>query len=136
MNQEQARQLGDYLREARISRGLSQRRLAKISGLNQSTVVRIEDGQFLAPTAAKLRALAEALDLNLTDVWNLAGYGLDAELPSPMPFLRAKYSDLPDKELNALTEDVAHILRQHGIDPYDRPKPGEDENSEKQRIYP
>src|SRR5487761_1157473 len=127
MDQEQAKRLGDYFRQRRESLGLSQRRLAIISGLNQPTVVRIEDGQFLSPGPDKLKALATALGLNLTDVWSLAGYGFDTDLPSALPFLRARYRALPDDQLNALTVDVAFILQQHGIDPYNHPAPGEDE---------
>lgn len=134
MDQEQARRLGDYFRQRRESLGLSQRRLAAISGLNQPTVVRIEDGQFLAPGPDKLKALASALDLNPTDVWSLAGYAFDTDLPSPLPFLRAKYRDLTDDQLDALTSDVASILERHGIDPYDRPAPGEDETGPSEKT--
>ena len=131
MNQEQAKRLGDYLRQRRESRGLSQSAVARASGLTQPTVVRIEDGQFLNPKPDKLKAFAEVLDIPLTDLWSLAGYGFDTDLPSPMPFLRTKYRDLPDAQLDALTKDVAHILKQHGIDPYGRPAPGEDEDPTK-----
>jgi transcriptional regulator with XRE-family HTH domain len=135
MNKTKAQQLGDYLRKHREAKGLSQRRLAGLSGLNQPTVIRIERGDFLSPGPDKLKALAKALDLPLTDVWSMAGYGLDSELPSPMPFLRAKYRDLPEDEMDSLTADVADVLRQHGIDPDGRPVSDEDENVNEQANH-
>lgn len=130
MKKTNAQRLGDYLRKHREVQGLSQRRLAQASGINQSTVIRIERGDFVNPTPDTVRALATTLDLPLSDVWRVAGYEVDPELPAPMPFLRAKYRDLPADQLEALTKDVADVLKQHGIDPEGRPAAGEDEATE------
>lgn len=120
-------QLGNYLRHRREQLGWSARRLGRLSGLNYQTVTRIEQGEFDRPGPDKLKAMAEALDLDLTDVWAIIGYDTANELPAPLPYLRAKYRDLPEDDLDALSRDVARVLRAHGIDGGGRPVPGEDE---------
>lgn len=127
MNKNRAVALGRYLRTRREQLGISARELGRVSGMNYQTVLRIEQGEFATPGPDKLKALAQALRLDLTDVWSLAGYGFDTDLPAPMPYLRAKYRDLPAKELTALSRDVARVLAEHGIDGNRRPAPGEDE---------
>lgn len=127
MTKSRAQQIGEYLRTAREAQGLSQRRLAILSGINQSTVIRIERGDFTSPSPDTLQALAGTLNLPLEEVWTIAGYGAGSALPGPMPFLRAKYRDLPDDQLDALTRDVAEVLKRHGIDPNGRPVGNEDE---------
>lgn len=127
MNETSVQQLGNYLRTQREMRELSQRQLAAHSGINQSTVVRIERGDF-CPGHDTLQALAHALDVPLTDLWNILGYDLQHELPGPMPFLRSKYHDLPEEKLQELTRDVAKVLKRHGIDPDGRPERHEDEH--------
>lgn len=130
MNRQPATQLGTYLRQRRETLGLSVRGLARRSGLNHQTVNRIERGEFATPGPDKLKALATALELDLTDVWAMAGYGFDTDLPAPLPYLRAKYRDLPAKELAALSRAVAQVLAAHGIDASHGPAPGEDETDE------
>lgn len=127
MSESAAKHLGVYLREQRELQNVSKQQLADRTGIPRPTIVRIEQGDFERPGPDKLKAIASALGLSLTDVWSLAGYHLDEELPGPLPFLRAKYRDLSSSELNALTNDVAHILRRHGIDPHGRPENHEDE---------
>jgi transcriptional regulator with XRE-family HTH domain len=130
MAQTSAQRIGTYIRKHREARGLSQNKLAALSGVNQSTVIRIERGDFRQPNPETLQALVSALEVPLADVWSLAGYQVDGKLPSTLPFLRAKYRDLSDKEMDSLTNDVAYLLRQYGINPEDGPLPGEDEQSD------
>jgi transcriptional regulator with XRE-family HTH domain len=130
MDHQHAVDLGRYLQRKREALGLSARQLARMSGMNYQTVLRIEQGEFATPGPDKLKALAHALGLDLTDVWSMAGYGFDTDLPAPMPYLRAKYRDLPANELAALSRDVARVLAAHGIDGNRRPAPGEDETDD------
>jgi transcriptional regulator with XRE-family HTH domain len=128
MRMTSSQKLGMYLHQQREVKGLSQRQLAAVSGVDQSTVNRIERGEFASPSPKTLKALADSLDLTLEEVWSLAGYDVTPTLPGPMPFLRAKYSEMSDDQLDALTKDVAAVLKRHGIDPYGRPKQNEDED--------
>ena len=130
MDDKKAKRLGTFLRKSRQERNLSTHELSRISGLNQATIVRLEQGQFLSPDPDKLRAIAEALDLNLADVLTLADYPMPAELPSVGPYLRTKYRDLPGEAVDQLQAQIARVLKNHGIEPNDGPTAGEDEQTD------
>jgi transcriptional regulator with XRE-family HTH domain len=134
MDREQAKHLGSVLRTRREELNLSTTQVARASDLNQATIVRLEQGQFLNPDPDKLRAVAEALDLNLADVLTLADYPIPTELPSVGPYLRTKYRDLPADAVDQLQEQVVKMLKRHGIESNEGPAPGEDEQPEHARI--
>lgn len=118
--------LGQYLRQERKRLGMSVDELVSRSGINRSHLFRIERDQ-RTPKPTTLTRLATALDLDLADLSAVAGYPVASELPAPMLYLRAKYRDLPEADLAALTADVARVLAEHGLDGDSRPGPGEDE---------
>src|SRR3954469_19608738 len=95
MNQDQAKQLGNWLRQQRQDAGLSTVQLAKEVGTTDGTITRIEQGFIAAPDPHKLSRIAEALGLNLADVYAMAEYAVPGDLPSFQPYLRRKYGDLP-----------------------------------------
>jgi transcriptional regulator with XRE-family HTH domain len=130
MDDKKAKRLGTFLRKARQEHNLSTHELSRISGLNQATIVRLERGEFLSPDPEKLRAMAESLELNLSDVLLMAGYPMPAELPNVGPYLRTKYRDLPDEAVDQLQAQIGHVLKNHGIEPNEGPTAGEDEQIE------
>lgn len=127
MDEKQAKVLGQLLREKRQELGMSTREVSQATGFDQTTVVRLEQGQYLNPDPDKLRAIAAALDLNLADVLEMADYPIPTELPSMGPYLRTKYRDLPADAIDEVHAQVAHVLKKHGIEPNDGPRDGEDE---------
>lgn len=58
------------MRELRLALGLSQAKLARLSGLNQSTVNQIENER-LRPYPSQLARLAEALNVSKADATSL-----------------------------------------------------------------
>jgi transcriptional regulator with XRE-family HTH domain len=110
----QALRLGQYLRQKRRALGLSTQEVANRSGVNRAHLVRIESGTW-TPKPETLKAVAKALDLDLADVWTVAGFREATELPAPMLYLRAKYRDLPESTIAALSRDVAKVLEEHGL---------------------
>lgn len=71
--------LGDRLREARKRRGLTQRELARESGLSVSLVRKLEQGELADTRVETLRKLAVALEVRTTDLITAAsGPSLDA----------------------------------------------------------
>jgi len=87
MTSQQSKALGEMVRAARHERGLSTRQLGEIVGVNQSQLVRLEQGKTLEPQPSLLQSLSEALDLRLVDIYELAGI----RMPSLQPYLRATY---------------------------------------------
>jgi transcriptional regulator with XRE-family HTH domain len=130
MDQQQAQELGRVLRSQREGLGLSQRAISQVAGIQHSTLVRLEQGAFPSPRPETLAAVTAALGLNLADIYTLAGYPLPEELPSLTPYLRTKYRDLPDREIDQLTSEIQRVLRRHGIAPNNGPEAGEDEEDQ------
>jgi transcriptional regulator with XRE-family HTH domain len=129
MDQHQARQLGARLREQREALDLSIRELAQRTGINHSTVVRLEQGAIESPAPDKLSRIAEELGLTLADVFALADYSVPSDLPSFRPYLRTKYRRLPAPAVEELERSFARIAKRHGL-ALDGPKPGQDEQPE------
>lgn len=127
MDERQAKELGQKLRERRESLGMSLRQLEEKSGVFNVTIMRIERGDSTEPSAEKLARLAEALDLPLADVYAMADLAIPAELPSFKPYLRTKYRELPTEDIEAIEKYAAKLAKKHGI-ALDGPAPGEDES--------
>ena len=67
------RRFGDILRKARAEEGLSLRQLADRSGLDYSRLAKIESGTRPAPDLTAIRALSDALGLDLSNLIVAAG---------------------------------------------------------------
>jgi len=119
--------LGRRVRAAREERGWSTRQLAEHSGVYQTTIVRIETGEFTSVTPERLALLASALGLPLADLYSLAGYPLPTELPALPAYLRAKYRDLPAPAQDELEAYLGQLTEKYGITP-GGPRRGEDED--------
>src|SRR3954470_6367409 len=116
MTPEQAKKLGDLLRARRQELGLSGRDLATLAGIDNGTIVRIEQGAFTAPRPDKLSRIAEALGLSLADIFALAEYVVPSELPTFAPYLRSKYRDLPPPAIEEIERSFKRIAKRHGYD--------------------
>jgi transcriptional regulator with XRE-family HTH domain len=106
--------LEDVLRTAREANGLSIRRLAERAGIHHAGLARIELGE-QRPTPDTLLALAQALELDESDLFALAGYRLPDRLPSFPAYLRAKYR-MSDEAATQLNEFFGFIQGKYGIE--------------------
>lgn len=127
MNHGQAKRLGGWLRERRHEAGIGTTELAKRTGINDATITRIEQGAIASPDPHKLRLISQELDLNLADIYAMAGYAAPTDLPSFQPYLRRKYRDLPDEAIEDLERAFQRIIKKHGYKP-NGPTRGEDES--------
>jgi transcriptional regulator with XRE-family HTH domain len=124
--------LGEMLRAARTAKALSIRDLSTSSGVARSTLLDLEQDNMAAPNPHHLKSLAQSLDLNLTDLYAIAGYVPATGLPSFAPYLRSKYGHLPDEARNELEASFGLIADKYGYDPAG-PSPGEDEDHPNQQ---
>ena len=63
--------LGDFVKDTRFKRGLSQAELAKLADLSPSFICRIEKGDYKSVTLASLQKLSRALKVSINDLSNL-----------------------------------------------------------------
>lgn len=71
MNLEEFRNI---VESSRIAQGISQRELAKLSGISRSTLNDIINGKIKKVDVDSLKKIAETLDLSLTNLLKVAGY--------------------------------------------------------------
>lgn len=125
MNPKQAQQLGERLRQARHDHGMSAVDLAELTDVNDATIVRLENGKIATPAADKLARIAEALGLDVGDIFAMAGYGATSSLPTLPLYLRSKY-DLPPDAMAQIEHFATKVAKRHGVS-LSGPAPGEDE---------
>ncbi len=130
VDEKQAKQFGHRLKQLRTNGGLSLRQLRDLTGIDDGLLSKMESGQIASPNPDKLHRLSEALGVPLADLYTMAAYELPTELPSPAPYLRAKYGDLPPEAVDALSDEISRVLAHHGITAEAGPAPGEDEAPE------
>jgi len=109
VSESKAKQLGTYVRRARLAKDLSLRGLADMIGVSFSAIRDLEAGRFREPRPAKLAKLARALEVPVEDLYTIVGYTMPEGLPEFGPYLRTKYelSSSEIKQLNKLFEDLA-----------------------------
>jgi transcriptional regulator with XRE-family HTH domain len=101
------------LRKRREELGLSARQVAFKAGIDPGSITWLEQGKVAQPRFETVRALAEALDLPLADVYAAANWLPEGELPSLRPYMRAKYGDdLSDDDLAKVERYVQRLSRQ------------------------
>lgn len=66
--------LGQYIKELRVSKKMSQNELGDLSGVSVSEISRIESGQRQNPSPHILRAIAPYLDIKMEELMSAAGY--------------------------------------------------------------
>lgn len=66
--------LKGIIESARINKGISQRELAKLSGISRSTLNDIINGKIKKIDVDSLKKIAETLDLSLAILLKVAGY--------------------------------------------------------------
>jgi transcriptional regulator with XRE-family HTH domain len=115
MNQEQSQALGALLRQKRKELGYSTYQLAEAAHVDQSVVVRFEQGKFAAPRADKLARFAQLLGLSLSDVYAHAGYLVPNDLPNFDLYVSRKYPDLPSEARATLGQLFDELMNHHGL---------------------
>lgn len=94
-------ELKSIIESARISKGISQRELAKLSGISRSTLNDIINGKIKKVDVDSLKKIAETLDLSLAKLLKVAGYD------EFLDFLSL------DKYKNKSTKDLKEMIEQY-----------------------
>lgn len=124
MDEDQAKELGRYLRRHREAAGLSFRQLAAAVDIDPAQLVRLERGGVAFPRADLLGRIASELRLPVADVLTLAGYPTSRQLPNLRPYMRAKYRNLPPEAVDEVEAFIEDLAKRHGGN---GPASGEDE---------
>lgn len=110
---------GEYIVRLRQSKGYSQRKLAQLTGLSNTTISRIESGITEKPDAETIKILAQSLDVDEEYMFMAAGYIEKNEPSKPdMPRFTPKEERDIAKRLEKMRED---LLQQQGLMFYGEP---------------
>lgn len=115
MDEEHAKRLGQLIRQRRQELGLSTHELGRRIDTKNSTIVRLEQGAFAAPSPEKLAGIAEALGISLADMYGHAGYVVPSDLPGFHAYLPARYRDLPHEAVQELTDLFEALVARHSL---------------------
>lgn len=109
--------LAKRIRELRQSYGWTQQDLSTESGLSRSYISRLEMGDIALPSNERLRSLASALQTQMDDLLQAAGF-LDApkmeagsDLPDLRSYLRQRYNINEPVVLQAIETLVREIAK-------------------------
>ena len=103
--------LGELLRSRREVAGLSLTQMAARLGISRPYLSRLERGVYANPSTKLLVHLAKGLDIRAEDLYAITGCLLPTDLPSLVPYLRAKHPDWPDRIL-VQVEDYCDFLKE------------------------
>jgi transcriptional regulator with XRE-family HTH domain len=125
MTIEDAKRLGEALRDNRYRLDLSAREVARRAHLDVGTVTRLEQGISTDPRPSNVVAVARVVGLSEQDLGSYTGWYARRELPTFTPYLRSKYGgELPPEAINELETFFDYLRSKHGLD---GPIAGEDE---------
>jgi transcriptional regulator with XRE-family HTH domain len=107
-----AKKVAAAIKRHRKAKGLSQYALAAAVGVPDSTIYRLERGEFKLPKADTLQRIARALDVDFEELFELAGYDAPG-LPEVPVYLRRKF-DLSDEAQAKVERYIERIRKQEG----------------------
>jgi transcriptional regulator with XRE-family HTH domain len=116
LTQSQANELAGILRTRRRQLGLSMRYIESMTGFNVATISGLEKASNLTPQPGTLKGIAHVLNLSVSDLYVITGWLPAAQLPAVMPYLRAKYRELPDEALAEVEALIATLRVKHGLE--------------------
>lgn len=110
------KKLGHIIKEKREEEGLSIRGLGRESGLQGTTIMRLEKGEKTSPSPIVLGRLAGTLSISLAELYTLAGYPVPDNLPDVPGYVCGLYGeDVSEKALDEVTEFFRNWEKQHHL---------------------
>ena len=104
--------LAEMVRQARLSKGMTQRQLSRALGMSEGYVGHLESGRF-RPNIETLKSLSKALGLVYGEIAVKSGYITRNEFESPIDDRQLKrlneVSDLTDDEWQSVQEFARYI---------------------------
>ncbi len=105
--------LAELVNRLRLRAGISMYELAKRTGINRSTLMRIEDGTTTGPDTGTLNTLARGLGVEPEQFYDAVWQDTDNPLPSPAVYFRSKYR-LTDEQIAELEQSIERLAENPG----------------------
>jgi transcriptional regulator with XRE-family HTH domain len=108
--------LGGYLRLAREHHQLTLRNVEQITGVPRNSLSQLENDRTERPDPAVLHKLADAYQVDVTDLFAFIGVTPTTTLPSLAPYLRARYGYLPPDAIAEANRRLQALLNEYDGD--------------------
>jgi transcriptional regulator with XRE-family HTH domain len=99
---------GKYLQTTRENKNLGVKTVYKATGIGDSTIRRIENGEIKSPSAVYLKKLANYYDIDVIPLYLAYGYLIDQDLQSYVKCYKNTES-LSEKE-NYVIQEIINLL--------------------------
>jgi len=96
-----------------MAAGYSVAEVAQRAHVNRATVWRLEQGLIAKPQAESLLAIGRVIDIEPADIFATVGWLSGDQLPTFVPYLRAKYAGLPAKAEREIVRHFDLIVQKH-----------------------
>ncbi len=123
MSDDERQALADLIREHREAAEISASELARRAGIDKGLLTLLDQKKIAQPKVDTLRAIAQALDIPIADMFATTNWLPQNALPSLQPYMRAKYEDLPDEAVAEVEQFIANLSTKYRRGP----QAGEDE---------
>jgi transcriptional regulator with XRE-family HTH domain len=113
---EQASSLGSLLKADREKAQLSLTAYAASIGISRTYLSRLERGVYQRPSPRIVAQIARNRNLCMSDLFALCGYLFPDDLPSFMPYVRAKCQGWPEEAIKELVDCYLYVKYKHSLD--------------------
>lgn len=103
--------IGDYIAKARIDKGYSMRKLARLSGIQNATLSKIESGKIKSPNLSMIKTLCRYLDISYEDCLYVMQLG--ATYNSDNTILMNYYKNISDDELKNTYKNIIGKINEY-----------------------
>lgn len=103
--------IGDYIAKARIDKGYSMRKLARLSGLDNATISKIESGKIKNPKLSSIKTLCRYLDIAYEDCLYVMQLG--ATYNPNNNILMNYYNNISDDELKSTYKNIIGKINEY-----------------------
>ncbi|PBC38620.1 hypothetical protein CJ179_39220 [Rhodococcus sp. ACS1] len=127
----ESKRIATIITTRRTELGLNRSELARRTGLNPSTIMRLEQGLFARPNPHSLLAIADGLNLPGDNLLAEAGWIAKAKPVTGKPHVRITYQDIPSEVARDIQAAIDAIASSRGIkfDIYHESVSGDDETA-------
>lgn len=98
--------LGNFITERRIEKKLSIRKLAELANISHTEIYRLEHGERKHPSPLILKSIAQALEVNFSEIMKAAKYIDDDFHSKIVPNILLSIYDLDDRELQEVLDFI------------------------------
>jgi len=103
--------IGDFVKQRRLTKDWSKRALAEKAGISHSEVHRIENGERANPSIPVLFALADGLGVPRDDLLRVAGYKMNDE---DLSMIERVFPDLKSEKQQQTAQKIVDGLARNG----------------------